>query len=204
PITFDSGTRVFTVLGTHNYATVSTFTITVTVHHLTATDTVITATASVAIPGATVTGGRNITAAEGSTSSVQTVATFVDPNGAGSATYSADIDWGDGNTSTGTITANGATFTVAGSHKYTEEGSFSVVTTVHRAGSSDGVGTSTATISDVSVIGTGGFTYTAPVGVAGSTQTLASFTDPAGAEAVNEYLATINWGDGSSSAGTIT
>src|SRR5207244_12729665 len=32
-ITFDSGTSVFTVLGTHNYATVSNFTITVTVHH---------------------------------------------------------------------------------------------------------------------------------------------------------------------------
>jgi hypothetical protein len=56
----------------------------------------------------------------------------------------------------------------------------------------------------VSVVGTGGFTYTAPVGVAGTAQTLATFSDPPGAEPLNEYSATINWGDGSSSAGTIT
>ena len=61
------------------------------------------------------------------------------------------------------------------------------------------------TVSDPSVIGTGGFTITAVAGTLSSAQTVATFTDPGGAEALTDYSASINWGDGTTaSAGTIT
>ena len=46
--------------------------------------------------------------------------------------FTASIAWGDGNTSTGTITFNSTTgvFSVAGSHTYTATGDYSVTTTV--------------------------------------------------------------------------
>ena len=52
------------------------------------------------------------------------------------------------------------------------------------------------TVSDPSVIGTGGFTITAVAGTLSSAQTVATFTDPGGAEALTDYSASINWGDG--------
>jgi Ca2+-binding RTX toxin-like protein len=66
------------------------------------------------------TGGFQFVAVEGDPSAVQTVATFTDPGGAeGLDDYSAVIDWGDGTTSAGTITAGlGGVFTVSGSHTY--------------------------------------------------------------------------------------
>jgi hypothetical protein len=45
------------------------------------------------------------------------------------------------------------------------------------------------------VVPTGGFTVTSIVGVAPPLQTVATFTDPAGAEALADYSAQINWGD---------
>jgi subtilisin-like proprotein convertase family protein len=203
-ITLDSGTGIYTVTGTHSYATVGSFTITVTLAHTTATSVQTTSTANVAVPGVTVSGGLTFTAAEGATSAVQTVATFVDPNGAGSGTYTADIDWGDGTTSAGTITQSGVTFTVRASHLYTEEGSYTIRTTVHRTGAADGAANSTANVSDVAVVASGGLVFNAPRGLLSPVQTVATFIDPAGPEALNEYAATINWGDGQSSSGTIT
>jgi hypothetical protein len=57
---------------------------------------------------------------------------------------------------------------------------------------------------DVPVTATGGFTFNAVAGIASMTQTVATFTDPAGAEMVADYTATINWGDNSTSAGVIS
>jgi hypothetical protein len=58
---------------------------------------------------------------------------------------------------------------------------------------------------DVAVAPTGGFTYTATAGGTATAQTVATYIDPAGAEALADYSAIINWGDGSSStSGTIT
>jgi hypothetical protein len=60
-------------------------------------------------------------------------------------------------------------------------------------------------VNDPAVLPTGGFTLTAVAGVSTGTQTVATFTDPAGAEALVDYSASINWGDNTPpSAGTIT
>jgi hypothetical protein len=60
-------------------------------------------------------------------------------------------------------------------------------------------------VSDVAVVPVGGFTVTAAAGATTAPQTVAVFSDPAGAEALGDYSATINWGDVAvNSAGTIS
>ena len=60
-----------------------------------------------------------------------TVATFTHANGVEPASaFVATINWGDGTTSTGTITESGTTYTVKGSHTYSSNGSHTVTTTV--------------------------------------------------------------------------
>ena len=61
----------------------------------------------------------------------------------------------------------------------------------------------TATVSDPSLVATGGFSFSAVEGAASSSQTVATFTDPGGAEVVGNYTATVNWGDTTSSPGTV-
>jgi hypothetical protein len=60
------------------------------------------------------------------------------------------------------------------------------------------------TVADPAVTPTGGFTVNAVVGVPSRMQTVATFTDPAGAEAPRDYSATIDWGDNMSSDGVLS
>lgn len=48
--------------------------------------------------------------------------------------FTATINWGDGKTSTGTITLSGTTYTVTGSHRYRRSGTYLVSTTVTEIG----------------------------------------------------------------------
>src|SRR5207302_2931331 len=54
------------------------------------------------------------------------------------------------------------------------------------------------------VVPTGGLSLSAVDGGASASQTVATFTDPGGAEVLGDYSASIDWGDLSSSAGTIS
>ncbi len=47
--------------------------------------------------------------------------------------FTADIDWGDGASSPGTVTLSGNQFTVSGSHTYGDEGSYSIIVNVSDA-----------------------------------------------------------------------
>lgn len=61
----------------------------------------------------------------------QKVATFTHGSGSESANeFVATIDWGDGTTSTGTITQSGSNYLVQGSHKYARNGEYRVTTSV--------------------------------------------------------------------------
>jgi uncharacterized repeat protein (TIGR01451 family) len=63
------------------------------------------------------------------------VATFTHANGVeASSAFTATIDWGDGHTSTGTITQSGTTYTVTGSHNYTRNGTHTISTSVMETG----------------------------------------------------------------------
>src|SRR5207253_3173108 len=71
-------------------------------------------------------------------------------------------------------------------------------------GAPSATATSTATVSDPAVSTIGGFSLSAVEGAASASQTVATFTDPGGAEVLGDYSASIDWGDSSSSAGTIS
>jgi hypothetical protein len=125
---------VFTVTGSHAYAEDGSFSITVTIEHDSAIDTVANSTAMVADAALSAT-GVNISSTEGAAFS-GVVATFTDadPN-AMAGDFTATITWGDSNTSTGMITVNGSGgFNVTGSNTYAEEGSYAVIVTINDAG----------------------------------------------------------------------
>lgn len=64
-----------------------------------------------------------------------TVATFTHAGGIEPVSaFTATINWGDGKTSTGTITLSGTTYTVSGSHKYRRTGTYTITTTVTEIG----------------------------------------------------------------------
>src|SRR5262249_7354989 len=64
------------------------------------------------------------------------VATFTHASGVEAASaFKATINWGDGTTSTGTVTLTGSNYTVRGSHRYSRSGTRTVTTTVTEIGS---------------------------------------------------------------------
>jgi YVTN family beta-propeller protein len=196
---------VFTVSGSHQYAEEGSYPINVTIHHDSAPNASAKSTATVADPAVAATGGFTVSATEGANSGSQTVATFTDPGGAEALTdYSAIIAWGDNTTSAGTINYSNGVFTVSGSHQYAEEGSYAIAVTIHHDSAPDATAKSTASVADPAVAATGGFAVRATEGANSGSQTVATFTDPGGAEALTDYSATIAWGDNATSSGTIT
>ena len=81
---------------------------------------------------------------------------------------------------------------------YAEEGIYNVALTVNDVGG-QAIGSSRTTfdVADQLVIATGGFTVAGSEGSLTGSQTVATFTDPAGAETLTDYPANISWGDGS-------
>jgi uncharacterized repeat protein (TIGR01451 family) len=204
-IAFDPVMSVFTVLGSHSYVEEGTYTIATLISHELTGQVQVTSTAVVSDVSVAAVGGFSFAATEGIASTAQTVATFQDPAGAEVlGDYNATIAWGDGTTSTaGQISLAGGVFTVAGSHLYTDEGQFTITVTIHHDMAADRTITSTATVADQPPIAQGGISASAVEGVSPATLTLATFTDPAGAEPVTGYSAQINWGDGTTTAGGI-
>ena len=95
--------------------------------------------------------GVDVSAIEGNAVTA-TVATFTDANPSASVNdFTAAITWGDGTTSTGTITEKNGVFSVTGTHTYAEEGSDPIgviITDVHGGGAGT---TSTATVADAAL-----------------------------------------------------
>jgi hypothetical protein len=81
-----------------------------------------------------------------------------------------------------------------------EEGADAFAFSVASGTASPITGTLAVTASDPAVVATGGFTYSATAGSAGAAQAVATFTDPGGGETLADYAATIDWGDGTSTA----
>ncbi|HLJ95117.1 MAG TPA: choice-of-anchor Q domain-containing protein, partial [Gemmataceae bacterium] len=197
----------FTVSGTHAYADEGAFTITATISHESTTPQTVTATATISNPNVVANGGFSVSAAEGSASSSQTVATFTDPGGPEApADYSASISWSDGTAATaGTITLSGTTFTVSASHSYGEEGAYAITVTISHENTTAQTVSSTATVSDPALVGTA-VAVSVTAGSPLFSQAVATFTDPGGAEPnasdntgtiANHYkIVSINWGDG--------
>jgi len=163
--------------------------------------------------------GAAVTGVEGASATMSSAATFSDPNngplsgtypqnGSSVYGYTASIDWGDGSTSAGTVTRTSAagadvgTFSVSGSHAYAEEGSYTVTTTVTDAATGFTIATTTskATVADAQL--TAGTISSTCSG--GSCSVSFGFTDANTAAPASDFTATIHWGDGSTSTGTVT
>jgi hypothetical protein len=147
--------------------------------------------------------GMNISGTEGAKAS-GTVATFHDPDPSASASeYEAKIEWGDGESSTGTISGSPSTFSVSGEHTYADEGTYTVtvvITDVDNA-SNGAKTTSKAKIADAPLSATGVSSVVSPQTFSG---TVAHLTDANTGGSVADFTATIEWGDGESSTGTVS
>ena len=131
--------------------------------------------------------------------------------------YSAAIDWGDGSTSPGTILVANGVGTVYGEHTYTGDvidagggvrqrhGVATITTTISPQDATPLTAISTATIVDPDLVAGSPLTVYATARVDSGLQPVATFTDPGRVEQVSDYVATIDWGDGTSvTAGSIT
>jgi hypothetical protein len=135
------------------------------------------------------------------------VATFTDPTAASTAAeYTATIDWGDlSPTSPGTIIkGSDGTFTVNGTHTYVDEGTYSVLVTITDIDDATNGATanSTANVGDAALRAVCAAPANFTQSFSGAT---AIFTDANPGATVADFITvTIDWGDSSSSVGTVS
>ena len=116
--------------------------------------------------------------------------------------YTASVQWGDGTSSVAFLGGRGpGSFGAFGPHAYAEEGSYTTITNVSDNGGATTSGTSSASVADAS-LNAQGRNISGAVGVAGP-WLAATFKDADPGGTLSDYRATIHWGDGTSSPGTI-
>jgi hypothetical protein len=192
----------YSVLGTHTYPEGGSFAVTTTLTNGAGQTTVVATPATISDPAISVT-GQNFTAQQLATTNNYTVATISDAGPSGGASdYTAVVDWGDKSsdafTDTSVVLVNGV-LTLLGTHQYTDQGTFTVTTTITDAGGATATTTCTATVTPAALTATP-TTINAAEGTAANNLTVATFSGTAGG-----YAATIDWGDGSATtSGTIS
>ncbi|HEX6499838.1 MAG TPA: SpaA isopeptide-forming pilin-related protein [Micromonosporaceae bacterium] len=135
-----------------------------------------------------------------------TVATFTDPDTSASADeYRASVDWGDGTgPSDGVVTRTGdGSFAVTGTHTYTEEGSATATVTITDVdnAANHATASSPAAIADAPLAANGNPDLLSVNPVADLP--VATFTDANPQGSVDDFSATIDWGDDTMSAGDV-
>ena len=134
------------------------------------------------------------------------VGSFTNPTpGTVVSNYAATITWGDGHVSTGSIALNTSTgrFDVSGSNTYGDEGSFGISVQVNANSGAATTIHSTANVHDAALSGATGISFSKTEGQLFS-GTVATFSDANPLAAAKDFTASINWGDGSSSAGSVS
>jgi IPT/TIG domain-containing protein len=116
--------------------------------------------------------------------------------------YTVSNGWGDGTSSTPSLDnyAPGY-FLLFGPHTYAEEGNYTTNLTATDNWGNSASGNGSASVADAPLTAQGTTIYGAK-GVA-LTKTVATFTDADPAGTATDYTATIHWGDGTTSTGTI-
>ncbi len=129
-----------------------------------------------------------------------TVATFAvaDPVGV-TGSFTAAIDWGNGQPVAGTVTFDSTTdtFVVSGAYTFAEEGTYTITVTVHDANGNTAVGAGQAVVADAPLTDTTPASNIITVPDAGNRSTgtvvLATFTDGNPLATANDYVISVNW-----------
>jgi Bacterial Ig-like domain len=116
--------------------------------------------------------------------------------------FSASILWGDGTTSSGTIASVlGSGFTISGGHTYAHSGSFPLSITVQDNAQHTATSNGAATVADAPLtVAVQSFSTHPGDNFSG---TIATFTDANPGAVAQDFSATILWGDGATTAGTV-
>ena len=196
-----NGAGGFDVAGTHAYPDALTYQITATV---TSDSGVAYTVGSVAVVGVAALSANpaTITPQEGR-SFTSTVATFTDPNRFLKAgDFTATVDWGDGSADNAAIAAdpNGG-FDVVGTHTYLVVGSYTTTAVIDSKRGATTTTVGKAFVQDAPLTSSGASLTV----VAGATFSgvVATFTDANPFGTVSQFTPTIDWGDGSATAGTV-
>src|SRR6185437_8641540 len=133
------------------------------------------------------------------------LATFSDVNTFITAgDFTVTIDWGDGTVTAGTVTtAPGGGFEVIGVYVYAVLGPENISITIDDANGGSTTVVDIVNIVDAPIVGGGGVTLGATQG-AGFNGVLATFSDANAFITADDFTATIDWGDGAVSTGTVT
>ena len=109
------------------------------------------------------------------------------------------MTWGDGGTSTAglTIAGSGGTYTVSGTHQYTETGTYNFTITVLDDGGSTATIHGMANVGEAQLTNPGGVTITPQATIPFGPITVATFVDPGDTTITPDadYQANITWGD---------
>ena len=183
------------ITGSHTYADDGTYHMTITVQDVGGATAMATPNITVADAPLTAT-PTTVMVTEGQALSNAVVATFTDAAGPKTLSrYSATINWGDGTaTTSGSITLAGSTFSVGGSHTYTQAGSYQVTVMIRDSGGATATANSSAAVADAPLTANG-VSVQAGLGIAFS-GLVANFTDPNTNAGPGDFTAQITWGDG--------
>lgn len=189
----------FDVQGSKTYSSPGSYTFKVTVSDGSQSVS-FTGTATVT-PPAPVVSATTITCVEGALFSGN-VGSFTDADPSLTASsFASTVDWGDGSSSIGFIASNGSgDFNVSGSHTYSKYGTYVIKVKVGVNGGSTATANGQVNVSDAPISAKG-----ADLVCKGTnfSDTVATFSDANPLGSAGEFGATIVWGDGKSSNGTI-
>ena len=133
------------------------------------------------------------------------VASFTDADPNGTLTdYSSAINWGDGVTTTGTITMSATTpglFLVSGTHQYHQSSvPYQVTIVIKDEGGSTATAYTSITVTDTPLTPGGTAATISAIEGRPFTAQVGTFTDADPGSVPSEFAATIDWGDGSASS----
>jgi hypothetical protein len=204
--TVSGGGGAFQVSGTHTYAGSGTFSVVVTLSDDAPGTATAQATSTAHVGASTVSVAANSFSVAEAAPFNGAVATFSDTDATKTpASFTATINWGDATTTAGTIVGGSGVFTLNGQHTYAEEGTFTVTASVteNAPGVASGSGTGTATVTEGDVLTPTPMTFAATAAVPFSGP-VAAFSDTNTTSVPGGFVVTINWGDGNTTAGTVT
>ena len=191
--TGDEGTQTVVILATNTEGSTAT-----TSFDVVFTDVPLTGSDSATAGG--IEGGLNSSVLEG--------ATFTDANpGDHTGDFSVAISWGDSSqpdTTTGSVSydAGSGAYTVHAAHTYAEDGTYSITVTVTDVGGQTATITGSAIVAESPPALSAGTDFTSVAASDSGLQTVAIVHDTV-LEPPSSYQATIDWGDGNDSPGTL-